>query len=291
MFAHLAAALGESQIINEEDSGVFFSIDGEIRRPDFRILTRSGDQFFVEVKNFHPTNPYDPYPVKGDYLSRLCAYAESFKVPLKLAIYWSPWNLWSLVDVNHFYRIDSDFQISLPDAMKRNEMISVGDCMIGTVPPLLLRLYADPRKPRSLDENGNVSFTIGRAVMCAGEEEISDRLESKLAWFFMLYGKWNEVDQPAKIVDGLLEYTEIAMEPLEFDHKQGFAMLGFLSEMISKHYNHLTSKDGVIRRLIPEQQPDQLSVLIPPDYRGKVLRLWRFKQKPNYEDILKQNSS
>lgn len=51
MFAHIAAALGELKIINEEDSGILFSIQ-EVRRPDFRVLSRSGDQYFIEVKNF-----------------------------------------------------------------------------------------------------------------------------------------------------------------------------------------------------------------------------------------------
>lgn len=116
--------------------------------------------------------------------------------------------------------------------MKRNEMNSIGDCLIGTVPPLSLRLYSDPSKPRSLDDNGNVSFTIGRAVICVGEKEIEDPLESKLAWFFMQYGKWDKMEQNAKIVDGLLEYNEMAVSPIEYDAKQSFAMVGFLSEMI-----------------------------------------------------------
>jgi len=53
MFAHIAAALGESKILTEEDSGVFFSLYKNIRRPDFRLITRSGDEYLIEVKNFH----------------------------------------------------------------------------------------------------------------------------------------------------------------------------------------------------------------------------------------------
>ncbi len=43
MFAHIAAALGESKIINEEDAGTFFSLHRKTRRPDFRIITRKGE--------------------------------------------------------------------------------------------------------------------------------------------------------------------------------------------------------------------------------------------------------
>jgi hypothetical protein len=36
MFAHIAAAMGECELITEEDSGSFFSLNTNIRRPDFR---------------------------------------------------------------------------------------------------------------------------------------------------------------------------------------------------------------------------------------------------------------
>jgi hypothetical protein len=290
MFAHVAAALGECEIINEEDSGTFFSIDGKLVRPDFRLLLRSGDQYLVEVKNFRPKDPFKPYRIKGTYLSSIRSYAVALGVPLKIAIYWSAWNMWSLVDVNHFNKTRSDFQISMPDAMKRSEMVLLGDCMVATVPPLALRFYADPQKPRSVGESGEVAFTIGRAVVCAGDEELTDPLESSLAWFFMLYGKWEEVDQSAKVTESLLQYTEMKVSPIQSDPKQGFAILGFLSEMISRQYNQLTAGDGEIRHLIPQAEPDQLGVLIPHDHKGKVLKLWRFNVQPNFDDITKKAS-
>lgn len=290
MFAHVAAALGECQIINEEDSGIFFSIDEKIIRPDFRLLLRSGDQYLVEVKNFRPKDPFKPYKIKGTYLSCLRSYADALGVPLKIAIYWSAWNMWSLVDVNHFNEIHSDFQISMPDAMKRSEMVLLGDCMVATVPPLSLRFYADHQKPRSVDESGEVVFTIGRVVVCAGDEELTNALESSLAWFFMLYGKWEEVDQSARLTENLLEYTEMKVSPIQTDPKHGFAILGFLSEMISRQYNQLTAGEGETRHLIPQQEPDQLGVLIPHDHKDKALKLWRFKVKPNFDDITQKAS-
>jgi len=61
MFAHVAAALGKSQIITEEDSGVFFSSEEDIRRPDFRLVTNEGEQLLIEVKNFRQKDPMDPF--------------------------------------------------------------------------------------------------------------------------------------------------------------------------------------------------------------------------------------
>lgn len=288
MFAHIAAALGKSQIITEEDSGVFFSSEEDIRRPDFRLITKEGKQFLVEVKNFHKKDPMEPFTIKSIYFSTLKKYADAFKIPLKIAIFWSVWKLWTLVDSTHFISDNSKYIITMSEAMKRNEMILLGDHMVGTVPPLSLRLYADPNKPRSVRENGQVDFTIGRVALYACEKEITDEFEKKLAWFFMLHGKWNKVDQPTEIKNGLLEYTEFSVSPEQYDKKQGFAILGFLSELITSNYIFLTSPQGEILQLTPKQQPDKLSIFIPHDYKGKVLSLWRFLVQPNFEDLTKK---
>jgi hypothetical protein len=67
MFAYFAAALGGCKIISEEDSGELFVASGDFKRPDFRILTHEGDEFFVEVKNFNQGDPKDEYILKADY--------------------------------------------------------------------------------------------------------------------------------------------------------------------------------------------------------------------------------
>ncbi|MBW2194816.1 MAG: hypothetical protein JRF37_04395, partial [Deltaproteobacteria bacterium] len=242
----------------------------------------------IEVKNFHQKDPMEPFTIKATYLSTLKKYADAFKVPLKMAIFWSVWKLWTLVDSSHFIGDNSEYIITLPEAMKTNEMILLGDHMVGTVPPLSLRLYTDPNKPRSLKKNGQVHFTIGRVAFYASGKEITDEFEKELAWFFMLHGKWNEVDQPAEIKNGLLEYTEFSVSPEQYDKKQGFAMLGFLSELITSNYNFLTSPQGEILQLTPKQQPDKLNIFIPHDYKGEALRLWRFHLKPNFEDLTKK---
>lgn len=291
MFAHIAAALGSTQLITEEDSGSFFSIDEKIRRPDFRLITKSGEQFFIEVKNFHHKNPIEPFVVKSEYLGTLKKYADTFSLPLKFAIFWSRWNLWTLIDASKFSSTGLDYSITLFDAMKRNEMIHIGDQMIGTVPPLSLRLYADKNKPRSVDKNGQVHFTIGKASIFAGGHEVEDEYEKKLAWLFMLHGRWEREEQPAEIINGLLEYTDYSISPEEYDKKQGFAMVGFLSELITSNYKLLTSPEGEILQLTPKQQPDQLRVFIPNEFTGKGLKLWRFNIQPNYDDLAQKKDN
>jgi hypothetical protein len=57
MFLYVVAALGGCSIITEEDRGEFYALEPNVKRPDFRILLNDGQEFFVEVKNFHPKNP------------------------------------------------------------------------------------------------------------------------------------------------------------------------------------------------------------------------------------------
>ena len=133
--------------------------------------------------------------MKKDYLDSLLLYAETFSIPLKIALYWSRWKLWTLIDSKYFNKGKGDFNISLFDALKRNEMSILGDCMIGTVPPISFRVYADPEKPRSVDANGKIHFTIKKAAIYANEVEIRDELEKKLAWFFWLHGRWDNIDE------------------------------------------------------------------------------------------------
>ena len=288
MFAHIAAALGKCQVITEEDSGALFSVEEDIRRPDFRIITVDHQQFFVEVKNFHPKDPMESITFKPSYIFSLKKYADVFNTPLKVAIFWSVWNLWTLVDITHFITDGPEIVISMFEAMKKNEMNLLGDHMVGTIPPLALRFYADKSKPRSVNENGQVPFTIGGVSFLANGQEINDEFEKQLVWFFMMHSRWDKVDQPAELKNGLLEYTEFSVSPEEYDKKQGFAMLGFLSELITSNYKLLTSPEGEILQLSPNQQPDQLNVFIPYDYKPIDLKLWHFYIQPNYDDVIKE---
>jgi hypothetical protein len=46
---------------------------------------------------------------------------------------------------------------------------------------------------------------------------------------------------------------------------------------LARQYNELTAPGGHIDFLSPERQPEQLGILIPLDYEGKALPLWRFR--------------
>jgi len=262
-----------------------FTMDDGTRRPDFRVVTLQGTQFFVEVKNCHYKDPSKAYRIKSAYVTGLQKYSDCMGVPLKFAVYWSRWNIWTLLDASLISSCGRDLAIKMTQAVKLNDMASLGDCMVGTAPPLTVRLYADPTKPRRLQPDDTAPFTISRIEFYAGGERIEDSFEERLAWFFILYGDWGEIGSPAEIVNGDVEYIEFQHGPSEEeDNSQPFSIVGSLSSMISRQYGDSTVVGGNVALLTPPSGPDQLGVLIPEDYKGAVLKLWRFTVRPSTEN-------
>jgi hypothetical protein len=176
MFAHVASALGKCRAITEEDSGTLFTADESSRRPDYRIVTDTGNQFLVEVKNCHDRE-FGDYRLKSDYLESLRNYAQCMNVPLKIAIYWSRWNQWVLVDARNFHLEGSFWVVSMLGAMQSNEMYKLGDVLLATVPPLVIRIYADQQKPCEVRADGTAPFTIAKVEFLCNGEVISDPYE------------------------------------------------------------------------------------------------------------------
>jgi hypothetical protein len=278
MFEYVAASLGKSSLIKREDSGEICSTDPGIRPPDFRIILDGGTDIFVEVKNCHKTDPNYRFSLKHSYTSSIESYAKLFKRDIYIAIFWSRWRKWSLLRFNSFSGGER-LSISFLEAFKHNEMAILGDTMIATIPPLAMRVVTDPTKPRRVDENGHVEFTIGALELYCGGVRLEDKFEQSLAFCFMLHSEWVVSEPEAKIEDGNLAYCEFVARPEEPVPEQQFQMLGFLSEMISRNYNDLTASSEGVESLSPRVDPDALGILIPEGYKGKQLPLWRFTLK------------
>ncbi|MDM4019461.1 hypothetical protein [Roseiconus lacunae] len=289
MFAHVAAALGSCDIIVEEDAGIHYDSNPDSVAPDFRILTLDGEQFFVEVKNFHQKQPMGDFKIKSSYLEKLRAYADKFNLPLKLAVYWSRWGHWALVDSAKLFTSGDHMVLPIAEAFARNEMSTIGDCMVGTIPPLTLRLHADPNQPREIRDDGVAPFTTQRVELLSGEAILNSELDKKIAWYMMLYGKWSEIEKPVSVTDNLIDYVDFSVSPEAPSEEHDWAIIGSLSEMVSNQYLQQTSVDGSVKRLAPVEQPDSLGVLIPPDFHGDDLRLWRLIIQPNFDGLPSTN--
>jgi hypothetical protein len=199
---------------------------------------------------------------------------------VKLAIYWSRWNKWVLISLSDLKREGSSYVTSFVDSYKQNQMATLGDLTIATTPPLAFRLLTDPDKPRRVDDDGKVEFTIGEVELSCAGQLITKKEEQNIAFYLMLYGDWPTAEPQAHIEDGQLIAIEYSAEPIEETPEQGFEMVGSMSGMISRRYNELTAPTGRIERLAPQIEPGSLGIAIPADYKGSQLPLWRFIQQP-----------
>jgi hypothetical protein len=284
MFAYVAASLGGCTAIVEEDSGDFFASNPQLLRPDFRVLTTRGKQYFVEVKNFHQGDAKTPFRIKQDYIARLRAYAKLFSLPLRVAIYWSQWGLWTLVGEDAFVTSGAHLIVDLPRAYQHDEMVVLGDELIGIPYPLAFRVYTDPTKPRAVRVGEPFEITIQRCAMVVREHEILDALERKLAIYFMMYGTWDENDEPMHVENGEAIYFDFQVGSASArDAGEQFAIVGSLSQLASRQYREHTANNEAVQQLRPDIEPARLGIRIPAGYAGKVLKMCRLRiQPPNW---------
>ena len=95
----------------------------------------------------------------------------------------------------------------------------------------------------------------------------------------MWNGKWPETEHTDS-VDGRLSFQRFRYEPEEWPDEQGFAIVGFYSELFSRSFWLQTSDEGVITKLTAELDPDRQGFVIPEDYHSDEMPLWRLQLEP-----------
>ena len=192
MFAYMVASLGKCALAKKEDCGDVFVGDGSIEIPDYSIVLNSisSEYMLIEVKNYHQKNAFNEYTMNFDYLVGLSRYADLVKTVLRIAIHWSKWCIWTLVSPADFERNGTKAIISLSTAMMRNHMSVLGDVMIGTTPPLAMRL--DKQHTNSIIENNTAVITISKVEILCKSTPITLEREQRIAFALMLFGKREE---------------------------------------------------------------------------------------------------
>jgi hypothetical protein len=181
MFAALAVSLGRIDLIKQEDVGPAWTGRRELKIPDYRIVLTDRTSFLVEVKHFHQGGtPIKPFPISRNYLAALRTYGELVGCPVKLAVYWERWNLWTLVPLAACERSGQP-SLSMERAIMANEIGILGDLHVGTRFPLRFRLVADPTRERTLRDDGKVAFTIGGVELYSGDRRLTGTRERSLA--------------------------------------------------------------------------------------------------------------
>ncbi|MBY5453951.1 hypothetical protein HFO91_30700 [Rhizobium leguminosarum] len=288
MFEALIVSLGAYRLLKTEDTGTVHP-EGSFTAPDFRLVLNDGTQWLIDVKNVFLAAPETQRLVlrKVD-VDKLAAYAEVTGCPLKIAIYWARWGVWSLVDAADLAPInDKKLSIDMLASLQLSQIGRVGDRLIGTKAPLTLRLIADTSKERSIAPNGEVAYTIAAVKMLCAGNEINKPLERDLAWTFMQYGDWR-VSEPIAILESenLLEAVEFEWTPREqANDGESFEMIGTLSSIFSRYYAERTVGPDGLTQTEADLVPDWFKPLLDTSYKSDALALWRFETQPGRKEF------
>jgi hypothetical protein len=275
LFEALVVSLGRIDLIKQEDAGPAWTAQRGLKIPDYRIVLPDGTRFLAEVKHFHQGgDPTKPHSISRNYLTGLRAYGDLVGCPVKVAVYWSRWNRWTLVPLSA-WEVKGRSSLSMGRAIKADEMGILGDLHVGTRFPLRFRLVADPTRRRTLGDDGEVAFTIGGVELYCGDRRLTGKREQTIAMWLMVYGGWEE--GATAEIDSELVAVDVIGTPPE-DHGQGFEFVGTLSSLFSSMYLSSTSEADRVTRLGIDVVSGSLGSLIPDDYESSELPIWRLHQ-------------
>ena len=175
MFEAMLVSLGEYSLLKAEDNGRIHP-EGNFRAPDFRVVLLDGTQWLIEVKNVYVEDPLQQKRrlMIRAYREKLENYASATGGLLKLAVFWARWGIWTLVSPEKLVDMQGDLTLDMVTGFGENELGCLGDQIIGTKPPLRLRIMADPAKSSTMNLDGRVEFTISEARSYCANDEILD---------------------------------------------------------------------------------------------------------------------
>ncbi|MBX3156770.1 MAG: hypothetical protein KF773_12260 [Deltaproteobacteria bacterium] len=252
MFEAVVANLGAVQLVKSEDSGDIYNADATLEIPDTRIILADGQNLLVETKNCHK-DWNKPYRIKAAYLDGLVRYASLVRCDLRIAIFWSQQQRWTLIPPSALQANGKSLQIEFGDALMANEMGTLGDKLIGCGFPVTLRLYFEKRDGKLRMQGDKHRYFINK-------REITQANEKRLLFFLMVWGEWEmngnvlEEDASKRIVDiTFIPNDEIRRgDP---DSGDLCVLTEFLSTVLSRYWVQFTSnEDGKFKTMLPTRE-------------------------------------
>lgn len=278
LFEATVLSLGRFRLLKTEDVGRVHA-SKHYRAPDFRVVLDDGEQWLVEVKNVRSENASKQETrMSAAYLASLQSYSDAVGAPLKLAIFWSLWSIWTVISPDRFRRANGGLRVTMEEAVFANEFGRLGEVVIMTRPPLRLVLGASSEMPRTLSNEGLANFVIGSAKLYSGDTELVDPRDRKLAEVLFLYGEW-PAEGPFAIMDeaGIagVEFISESVEPTD----QDFDGIGWASRIFSRFYAAQTIDGDQVIQLDGEAAPEWFAPLGDWDFKNSKLPLWLFHQQ------------
>jgi hypothetical protein len=279
LFEALVVSLGRFRLFKREDVGVVHAA-AATRAPDFRLVLNDGEQWLIEVKNVRCEEPRRQRTrLSAAYLASLRAYAETVGTPLRLALYWSRWSIWTLISPDGFLTKDGGVTVTMEQALMASELGRLGDVSMATVAPLRLIFCAARDKPRRLRPDGQAEFTIGSATMYSDETELTDARDRQLAMVLFQFGEWPLAGPLAIMEDGEIAGVEFLAAPEE-PTDQGFEPVGWASRIFSRYFASRTVEGDQVVQLSGEAVPEWFAPLSAWDFANSRLPLWLFNIQP-----------
>ncbi|MBD8640256.1 hypothetical protein [Sphingomonas sp. CFBP 13733] len=283
LFEATVLSLGRFRLFKTEDSGRVHSAE-TMRVPDFRVVLEDGDQWLIEVKNVRCSDPFRQRTgMSAAYLHSLRSYADAMGVPLRLAFYWSVWNIWTVIAPEPFMRKDGSLRVRMQDAVAVSEFGRLGEVTIMTIPPLRIVLRAAPDRPRGL-EGYTASFIVGSVEIFADGKRLVDARDRKLAEVLIFYGEWTLAGPFALMEEGEIAGVEYVAEPEE-PAGEGWQGIGWASRIFSRYFATQTVEGERLIQLHGRPAPDWFAPLDRWDFAGSNLRLLLGHIEPNFEII------
>lgn len=277
LFEAMTLSLGRTTLLKVEDVGRVHCSD-ECRAPDFRLVLDDGGQWLVEVKSIHARDPSKQiFKASGAYLKSLLTYSELVGTPLKLAIYWSIWNLWSVIDPTKFINENGSLRVTLQESLLANEIGRLGDMFIATKAPLRLVLEGIDDLPASAEDQ-TLERIRAAARFFSDKVELTDPQDRQLAYVLLFFGNWR-IEGPRKLAAGapsrgieIIAFPEETNEPDETT-EQDLVGIGLASHIFTSYYNTQTVDGAAVIGLQGAPVPHWFAPLGKWDFKSSKLPL------------------
>ena len=253
LFEAVVANLGAVQLVKSEDSGDIYNADATLEVPDTRVVLANGQNLLVETKNCH-REWGKPYRMKVSYLDGLVRYAKLVGCELRIALFWSKQQHWTLISPSALKPDGKSLQISFIDAFAANEMHVLGDNLLGCAFPVVIRCLVEKC-------DGKARIRTDKHRYFIGEREITDPNQQRLLFFLMIWGSWSieknvvvEENDYKRIVDVVFMPREEARNG-EDSSGPGCVMNEYLSTILSRYWLEFTSQeDGKFKTMLPSRE-------------------------------------
>jgi hypothetical protein len=283
MFTYAIAAVGAVRAIKrEETDDLVFAVPESVVVPDFRVVLEDGTDILVEVKNFHSKNPWAAPRITHNYLRRLVSYGKLFSRQVFLAVYWSAWRRWTLHNAAELLAVleRGEVTLSLAEAYRLSEMSLLGDALLGTGYPLVLRLSVTSKLKKRRKSESEYLLQIDKVDMSVAGNPIRNKRDRRIAFGLMMRGGWEETQRVVMDGDQIMA-IEFSFAPPGEQRDLEFAPVNSLSSLASSEFNDLTADANDVNRLRPHKLPTPPYPRVGEGYHGVDLPLWILITSPD----------